>query len=320
MGNGLHDDSAALRAADAAAGSSFLYFPVGVYRLSSSLTLTKPVVMGEAARRGGGRGGGGGIGGTQHHTQQHWQHWASCSFPLMRDCLPAPSLSPAGAATRFLINGGVTLRLAAQPRRPPMRDDAMFSGDGEELGVNKQAVHLHSAACQGAASCNWGGPPRLVDTWAAPTHVTLFCNHHRHQPCPLNLLSLLAAGKVLFAGEGIEVYPMWWKSLARSGERWGGGGGGGGLAVPTGRGGAATCSNAPRRACMCMPLQRAPPPLPITRSLLSAPPTPQRPLPCKRRWTAAWKCGASCCRSVRLRGNSVLSCAHALLERPLAAA
>lgn len=101
-GDGLTDDSAALQAADADGATSILYFPVGTYRISANVTLTKTVVM--------------------------------------------------GAFTRFLLDPGATLTLTQQPKRAPTRNDAMFIGDGT----------------------------------------------------------------VQFDGDGIEVYPEWWKSDARS--------------------------------------------------------------------------------------------------------
>jgi hypothetical protein len=45
-GDGFTGDAAALVAADAAPGT-VLYFPPGTYRIATSLTLAKPVVMGE---------------------------------------------------------------------------------------------------------------------------------------------------------------------------------------------------------------------------------------------------------------------------------
>lgn len=37
----------------------------------------------------------------------------------------------AGINTRFLVDTGATLRLARQPRRPPVLGDALFTGPGE---------------------------------------------------------------------------------------------------------------------------------------------------------------------------------------------
>ncbi|KAL4442052.1 hypothetical protein ABPG77_011313 [Micractinium sp. CCAP 211/92] len=101
-GDGLTDDSMALR--DAAAGSAapMLYLPLGTYRLSSSITINKTLV--------------------------------------------------AGAFTRILLDTGVTLTLTKHPKRPPSRTDPFFIGNG----------------------------------------------------------------KVVFRGQGIEVYPDWWKSTSRS--------------------------------------------------------------------------------------------------------
>lgn len=49
-GDSYANDAAALLRANAAPGGGMLYFPVGVYRISSSLTLTKPVLMGANTR------------------------------------------------------------------------------------------------------------------------------------------------------------------------------------------------------------------------------------------------------------------------------
>lgn len=101
-GDGLTDDSLALRDAAAASAAPMLYLPLGTYRLSSSITIDKTLV--------------------------------------------------AGAFTRILLDRGVTLTLTRHPKRAPSRTDTFFIGDG----------------------------------------------------------------KVVFRGEGIEVYPDWWKSESRS--------------------------------------------------------------------------------------------------------